>query len=320
MSAAGFEPGSSRSKADSLTSRPSCAVSELLCSMRCSTTGWESFQFENGTCEVLKAHWPTDDMVRYKEYGNTTELEVARHKPISASPNYGSNLPPLAVDGDITTFYHSATNLNTPWIMVDLGGGFLVTKVRILPRDYVDYSHRFMDAQVLVGEVEPITPGNFSQFTVVGTIDGPIMPVDWRDFEVLPARCSRCAPTSLYCTVATRSRQSTLLSPVYSTLASLLYSRQSMYSGNLSRNVGSTPVVVAVFLSDGSRFTDLRLSISSSQLSVWLPVSISVLDIGPTSALILIVFMNKFTIYKDDRITALEEIPLNNRSRKFSVS
>ncbi|KAF2345316.1 Galactose-binding domain-like [Trinorchestia longiramus] len=126
------------------------AVSELLCSMRCRTTGSHSFMYENGSCEILETYWPAEDIVMYKEYDNTTEREVAKNKPVSASPNYGSDFPPRAVDGDATTFYHSANNEKTPWFMVDLGGGFLVSKVRVLPRPYLDDTHRFVDTQVLV--------------------------------------------------------------------------------------------------------------------------------------------------------------------------
>ncbi|XP_047739321.1 uncharacterized protein LOC125178784 [Hyalella azteca] len=119
--------------------------------------------------------------------------EVARGRPVTASPNWADHVKENAVDGRNDTKYHSdTTGANPkPWLLVNLVGSMWVKKIRVLP--YVGGKpYRVTDYQFLLGNDEPPTAMNFSQYDLVGAIDGPVPRVEkWHEFDVSPPRCSR---------------------------------------------------------------------------------------------------------------------------------
>ncbi|XP_018007993.2 uncharacterized protein LOC108665712 [Hyalella azteca] len=131
-------------------------------------------------------YWP--DLTEVKTSG-----EVARAKPVTAVPHYGNRVPGNAVDGNNQTRFHSDDTgaYPKPWLIIDLMSTVLVTKVRVLP--FVGtWPQRVTDLRVGLGNSLPPTAMDFSQYEVVGAIDGPVpMEEKWYEFEVSPPRCSR---------------------------------------------------------------------------------------------------------------------------------
>ncbi|XP_047736806.1 uncharacterized protein LOC125178009 [Hyalella azteca] len=132
-----------------------------------------------------------------------TSTEVARGKPVTAVPRYMTFVKEFAVDGRNDTKYHSdATGAyKTPWLLVNLQGAMLVHKVRLLPNVGV-MPKRINNYQILLGNDEPPTAMDFSQYDVVGAIPGPVpLGEKWYEFDVSPPRCSRYV--AVYKNVAT---------------------------------------------------------------------------------------------------------------------
>ncbi|XP_018007208.2 uncharacterized protein LOC108665008 [Hyalella azteca] len=162
----------------------------VLCSLFCQKIGCDLFSYENGECRSATAAMPTNVTAVFKPRVSRGSREVARGKRVSATPQYWLFYAEYLVDGNNSTFYHS-TNVPNAWIMVDLGACFPVSKVRLLPNAESHY-YRFVDTQVLLGDASPLTPGNFSNFDVVGTIKGPVPWVpNWIEFVLPQPRCTR---------------------------------------------------------------------------------------------------------------------------------
>ncbi|KAF2356324.1 Coagulation factor 5/8 C-terminal domain [Trinorchestia longiramus] len=167
--------------------------SELICAIFCAQKNCDSYNFDNGLCEVSKISSKETDGVFYKFRTKKNETrEVARNKPTQSTPSCEDKTENFAVDGNTSTMYHSAKETPQPWILVDLQNNFLVSKIRL--QLFTDYSvaRRTVDTQVLLGAGPPPTDGDFSQYSEVGFIETALgSRLSWQEYEVSPPLCSR---------------------------------------------------------------------------------------------------------------------------------
>nr|XP_053651861.1 uncharacterized protein LOC128701920 [Cherax quadricarinatus] len=144
-------------------------ASEIVCALLCMKNQALEYNFTGTTCTLEGEGWAVSArvVIFVAAYSPDMLTELPTGNDTYGSPYIDSNIPYLAVDNNITTYYHSNPGLVYPWWMLDLGDTANIHQVMILPRPGY-FAYRFHNIEVRVGNTREMS-GNFSSFTLFST-------------------------------------------------------------------------------------------------------------------------------------------------------
>ncbi|XP_064105619.1 uncharacterized protein LOC135215009 isoform X2 [Macrobrachium nipponense] len=146
------------------------APSRVGCAIRCHHMKCSYFSFQ-GVCQIhdpaaVASSNSTSIYRLFDPAGPPVDeiVDVAYNKPCTSSPHHDVLVASRAVDGDLQTQYHSASQTDT-WWCVDLGLAYIIRAIDVLPHPGVPTWFKLM--KIYVGTTS-VTNGDFSSYTQVG--------------------------------------------------------------------------------------------------------------------------------------------------------
>ncbi|XP_064083795.1 uncharacterized protein LOC135199562 [Macrobrachium nipponense] len=142
--------------------------SKLMCSLHASKSRSTMFVYQSKTCSTYdglnEAAYSTPVFAR--KTSPALLEEVASGRNTFTSQQCLNHVKENAVDGNITTLYHSEGQVNPFWT-VDLGEVRNVSLVRILPN-----GNQFNNIEIRLGR-DNLTTGDFSSYALLARYTGP---------------------------------------------------------------------------------------------------------------------------------------------------
>ncbi|XP_068240356.1 uncharacterized protein [Palaemon carinicauda] len=152
------------------------ADTRISCALKCFHLKCPYFTFLGTSCEIHDPGFVVaeESSMIYQHFvpvapPSESLIDAAFQKTCYASPYFETLEASRAVDGDLTTQYHSLNKIDT-WWCVDLGNTYVIWLIDILPHPEV--ASWFRDVKVYIGETL-VTNGDFSTYTEVLYFLGP---------------------------------------------------------------------------------------------------------------------------------------------------
>ncbi|XP_042884617.1 uncharacterized protein LOC122261153 [Penaeus japonicus] len=151
---------------------------KMICAFQCRSRLCTAFSFEDGLCRMYNigegdGTYPSSNVASYK----TSQDNFFEAASITRSSVYIYNNVPYdgenAIDGDVTTYFHSAVNDMNPWWCLELSEPAMVKTVRLFPSiKLLFHIRRFNNIEVRVG-MNPPNGGDATMNPLLGYYAGP---------------------------------------------------------------------------------------------------------------------------------------------------